>query len=473
MKAQYPLSVGIMAAETIRFTLNGAFTFQGKTYTGEQEAQVHLGHVQFQGDLYPSVEFTPMEDSANFTLRDVIIGVGFHWERPEDQTFLGALRLIVENTTINGRPSTTQLLTAINMIGIEDYLTSVISSEMSATSSMELLKAHAVTSRSWVICPIMRKEKNTQPIHGSITPYRRIVWYERDAHTHFDVCADDHCQRYQGITRISAAAENVRKAIEATWGQVIRDEKDEVCDARFYKCCGGATELFENAWADEYYHYLEYVEDAATPGGQSFCDTKDPRILSQVLNNYDQETADFYHWTVRYSAEEVTQLVRERSGLHFGRILDLVPIRRGVSDRIVELQIRGTNPGNENEIKSVIVGKELEIRRILSTSHLYSSAFEVEKVYGTAEPQKASDNKQDTNSMQRQNTDSKQGTTTVEDCSKNAEQRDMPEAFILHGKGWGHGVGLCQIGAAVMADQGYPYQQILSHYFPGSTLSQL
>lgn len=429
MRQQYPLSVGIMSDPEIRFCLNGTFTFNGKQYTGEQTAEVHLGHVRFGGQLYPELIFTHdnTDEKSSFTLHDVTIGVGFHWERKEDQTFQGDLKIIVEHTTIAGLPINHENLTAINLIGIEDYLTSVISSEMSATSHMELLKAHAVTSRSWVICPIMRQDKNHETVKGIRNDKKRIIWYERDAHTNFDVCADDHCQRYQGITRISAAAESVRKAIESTWGLVLRDEKNEVCDARFYKCCGGKTELFENAWADEHYSYLECVEDSATPGGRSFCDTQDKRILSQVLNGYDQETADFYRWTVRYSADELSRIACERSGIDFGMLKDLKPIRRGPSDRIIELEVVGTKC-------TMIIGKELEIRRILSNSHLYSSAFDVE---------------------------------VERDDEGNAT------AFTLRGHGWGHGVGLCQIGAAVMAEEGYPYEKILSHYFPNSKLGTL
>ena len=421
MRSQYPLRVGIMSEPTIRFTLHGTYSFDGQSFTGEQLVEAHLGHVRWNGSLYPEIELTPADDSCTFTLHDVTIGVGFHWERREDQRFRGGLRLIVERTTIAGLPVSHENITAVNLIGIEDYLTSVISSEMSATSSMELLKAHAVTSRSWVLSPITRKVRNTEKMHGINTPERRIVWYERDSHSRFDVCADDHCQRYQGITRVSAAEDNVRKAIEATWGEVLLDRKGEVCDARFYKCCGGRTELFENAWADVHYDYLESVEDAPSAGAPSFCDTQDKRILSQVLNGYDRETADFYTWQVHYSRGQLSAIVRERLGIDFGEIKELKPLRRGPSGRIYEMELTGTK-------HSMVIGKELEIRRVLSRSHLYSSAFEVEKT---------------------------------------------ADGFVLHGRGWGHGVGLCQIGAAVMADRGYDYYDILKHYFPGAELSKL
>ena len=427
-RSQYPLSVGILLEQpVIRFALRNAFNCNnGNSYQGELSAICHNGKILFDGNLYDELTFTA--DAGTFLIHDVIIGVNFHWQRREDQVFEGNLRLIVENDK----------LTAVNLIGVEDYLTSVISSEMSATSSLELLKAHAVTSRSWVLSPILRGINNTETVKGENTPERHIVWYERDDHRHFDVCADDHCQRYQGIPRLSAAKENVRKAIEATWGLVIKDENGEVCDARFYKACGGATELFENAWANTHFSYLEPVRDDTDhtlpdltveenairwirTAPKAFCNTRDARILSQVLNNYDQETTDFYRWKVTSSQEELSDIIRSRSGIDFGTITDLIPVRRGPSGRIIELRIVGSK-------KTLLVGKELEIRKWLSKSHLYSSAFVIDKQDGK---------------------------------------------FILTGAGWGHGVGLCQIGAAVMADRGYPYEQILAHYFPGSKLEEL
>lgn len=440
MKEQFQLEVGIMAAPIIRFVFRTPYLLGETTYTGEHSVMLHEGRILFDGKSYDELIFRPdlAHNGASFMLRDVIIGVGFHWQRPEDQVFEGSLKFIVEEKAINGAQLNKPQITAINLIGIEDYLTSVISSEMSPTSSLELLKAHAITSRSWVLYPILSNNQNTEKVKGENTDERHIVWYERDAHTRFHVCADDHCQRYQGITRLSAAKENVRKAIEATWGLVIKDQSGQVCDARFYKACGGATELFENAWADTHFHYLEPILDDAEgrlddltneenairwirTSPRAFCNTHDARILSQVLNDYDQETTEFYRWKVSYTQEELSAIVKERSGIDFGQILDLQPIRRGPSGRIVELKIIGSN-------KTMVVGKELEIRKWLSKSHLYSSAFVVDKQDGK---------------------------------------------FILTGAGWGHGVGLCQIGAAVMADQGYSYDKILAHYFPGSKLESL
>lgn len=348
-------------------------------------------------------------------LHDVRIGIGFHWDRTEDQLFEGTMEI---------RDNGDGTQTAINTLDVEDYLSSVITSEMSATSSLELLKAHAVISRSWLLRPMMERARSQEPKANSRegyvdTPERRIVWYERDAHVGFDVCADDHCQRYEGITRRDAhpeAAARVRAAVEATRGMVLVDPTDNnaICDTRFYKACGGRTELFENAWAPHHYRYLESVEC-------SYCNTKDKRVLSQVLNNYDQETQDFYRWTVRYTADELAAIIRERSGIDFGDIQELKPVKRGPSGRIYELEIIGSK-------HRMIVGKELETRKWLSRSHLYSSAFDVE----------------------RDGTD-----------------------FVLRGKGWGHGVGLCQIGAAVMADKGMTYEQILTHYFPGAQLKKI
>ena len=376
--------------------------------------------------VIPGPHSTP--ERPTFLLKNVRIGIGFHWDRLEDQEFEGTLEI---------RDNADGTQTAINRLDVEDYLSSVITSEMSATSSLELLKAHAVISRSWVLRPIISPSTCTDKPDLS-DPDRHVVWYERDAHEGFDVCADDHCQRYEGITRRDEhpeAAANVQKAIDATRGQVLMYD-GKVCDARFYKSCGGATELFENAWANEHYPYLEAVRDEiGTPlpdltieenaqefirtSPSAYCNTTDARVLSQVLNNYDQETKDFYRWTVQYTAAELSDIIRERSGIDFGEILDLVPIKRGPSARLYEMQIVGSK-------RTMVIGKELEIRKWLSRSHLYSSAFVVDR----------------------------------------NEQGD----FILTGAGWGHGVGLCQIGAAVMADQGYTYEQILAHYFPGSEL---
>lgn len=379
--------------------------------------------------VVPGPHSTP--ECPTFLLKNVRIGIGFHWDRLEDQEFEGTLEI---------RDNADGTQTAINRLDVEDYLSSVITSEMSATSSLELLKAHAVISRSWVLRPIISPSTGTDKPDLS-DPDRHVIWYERDAHEGFDVCADDHCQRYEGITRRDEhpeAAANVQKAIDATRGQVLMYD-GKVCDARFYKACGGATELFENAWANEHYDYLEPVRDEiGTPlpdltieenaqafirtSPSAYCNTTDERILSQVLNNYDQETKDFYRWTVQYTKEELSDIIRERSGIDFGEILDLVPIKRGPSARLYEMQIVGSK-------RTMVIGKELEIRKWLSRSHLYSSAF-------------------------------------VVDRNENGD-------FTLTGAGWGHGVGLCQIGAAVMADKGYTYEQILAHYFPGSELKTI
>ncbi len=452
METQRTLQVGIYSEPTIRFTLNTPYTFNGQTYEGEYTATCRNGKVCFQDKEYDEVLFQtlPVGGGGAFTLHDVTIGVHFHWERKEDQTFKGDLRLIIEDTDITGLPLTNeagerqQVVTAIDILGVEDYLTSVISSEMSATSAMELLKAHAVISRSWVLRPILNPASpdtaNLSPSMGE-SEGAIIKWYERDAHVNFNVCADDHCQRYQGITR--QTSDNVRTAIEATWGEVLTYD-GKVCDARFYKSCGGATELFHNCWADEEHPYLQAVHDVAEKNlpdltveenaerwirtsPEAFCNTTDKRILSQVLNNYDQETTDFYRWTVEYTQEELSKLIHERSGIDFGEIIDLIPIRRGPSARLVELKIVGTK-------RTLTVGKELEIRKWLSPSHLYSSAFVVDKY---------------------------------------PLQGDRGLGFRLVGAGWGHGVGLCQIGAAVMADQGYDYKAILAHYFPGADLEQI
>ena len=346
-------------------------------------------------------------------LHDVRIGIGFHWDRTEDQLFEGTMEI---------RDNGDGTKTAINTLDVEDYLTSVITSEMAATSNIELLKAHAVISRSWVLRPMWGETASLKDASGEgwcDTPDRHMVWYERDTHVGYDVCADDHCQRYEGITRRDEhpeAAKRVKEAVNATRGVVLVDPTDNnaICDTRFYKCCGGRTEEFETAWAPRHYRYLLSVECP-------YCNTNDARVLSQVLNNYDRETQDFYRWTVRYTAEELAAIIREKSGIDFGEIEALRPVKRGPSGRIYELEIVGSK-------HRMIVGKELEIRKWLSKTCLYSSAFEVER-----------------------------------------EETD----FVLRGKGWGHGVGMCQIGAAVMADKGYTYEQILAYYYTNAQLKKI
>lgn len=411
VRTEPTIDVGIMQDEEIAFTLNAPYTMNGVRYDSRRYVARKEGmQILFEGKLYEELHFTSSSDnSATFSLHGVTIGKEFHWQQQETQTFQGSLTLrLIDNE-----------LHAINRIAIEDYLTSVIASEMSGTSSEELLKAHAVISRSWLLAQIkgderrkIKGESNNPGIDAplpSVPNVEHIKWYDREAHTHFDVCADDHCQRYQGVSR--KVTPQVYEAIRATRGIVLSYE-GEVCDARFSKCCGGKSELYESCWDDTPHPYLSVVEDP-------FCNTDDPKILSEVLNHYDQST-DFYRWTVKYTQEELSELVRRRGGFDYGDIIDLIPIERGPSGRIIRLQIVGTKATR-------IIGKELEIRRTLSETHLYSSAFEVEK-------------------------------------------RD--DTFILHGSGWGHGVGLCQIGAAVMGAKGYDYKEILHHYYPKAELAE-
>lgn len=432
------VKVGIMNEPEVDFVLFGEYRLaDGTIVTGEQHAEVTAdGQVAWNGTVADKVTFEPSENGF-FELKGVTIGVNFHWERKEDQRFSGALHLIVEN----GR------LTAVNVLPVEDYLLSVISSEMSATASLELLKAHAVISRSWLLAQIDKNKRITEE-HEDYKACEEggedemIKWYDREDHVNFDVCADDHCQRYQGITRQST--ERVRDAIKATWGEVLT-YGGELCDARFSKCCGGVYEEFENCWEPKHYDYLEArrdgedemnfpdltkeaaAEEWILTSPKAFCNTTDKQILSQVLNNYDQETTDFYRWTVEYTQEELSALILRRSGVDYGQILDLQPVARGTSGRLYKLKIVGTK-------KTLTIGKELEIRRTLSPSHLYSSAFIVER-------------------------------HDVTD--------GVPGKFVLRGAGWGHGVGLCQIGAAVMGEKGYNYKEILLHYFINANITTL
>lgn len=432
------IKVGIMSAAEVKFTLDGTFSVLDKTVSGSQVATTDGNVILWNNEKYQELEFIPVDEaSASFELEDVTIGVNFHWERKEVQRFKGALKLIVEHGKI----------TPVNILGVEDYLLSVISSEMSATASLELLKAHAVISRSWLLAQIDKNKRIESSGEKYVAAENKegelIKWYDREDHINFDVCADDHCQRYQGITR--ASTPQVAKAIEATRGQVLMDGEN-LCDARFSKCCGGVYEEFENCWEPVHYKYLVARRDGVNETDfpdltveenarewilsrpEAHCNTADAEILSQVLNNYDQETTDFYRWKVDYTQAEISKLVRERSGEDYGDIVDLIPIARGTSGRLYKLKIVGTK-------KTLTIGKELEIRRTLSPSHLYSSAFVVEKGENGA--------------------------------------NGLPSTFTLKGAGWGHGVGLCQIGAAVMGAKGYPYEEILLHYFIDASIKKL
>ena len=438
------ITVGILSGKEIGFSFPKEFiSSDGIAICGIQQAVYRKGKICWQEKEYDELSFTPQQDTSSFfELQDVTIGINFHWERKEVQRFKGELKIIVEDDR----------LTAINIIPIEDYLTSVISSEMSATASLELLKAHAVISRSWLLnklkvangkLKVIMHPDNTANFELSTLPSQLIKWYDHEAHKNFDVCADDHCQRYQGITRTSTP--QAIEAVFATRGEVLMYE-GEICDARFSKCCGGAFEEFQNCWENVKHPYLIGQRDSKTEtrlpdltkeaeadkwirtSPAAFCNTHNKQVLSQVLNNYDQETTDFYRWRVCYSQQELSELIHKRSGIEFGKIIDLIPVERGTSGRLVRLKIVGT-------LRTLIIGKELEIRRTLSSSHLYSSAFVVDKEY-------------------------------------KEDEKEIPSRFILTGSGWGHGVGLCQIGAAVMGEQGYKYKDILSHYDPGSAIEQ-
>ena len=438
------LRVGILAGDDLHFALEGDFRTRGGNGApaGEYRAQLKgdgivvespAGTFAVQGEL----SFDPADQQSSFVIRDVPIGVQFHWHQRQDQRFGGALALQMTEGT----------LTAVNHIPLELYLKSVISSEMSATGSISMLKAHAVTSRSWLLAQLARSGRlKSGAGHESgwiDNPSERLRWYDREDHRHFDVCADDHCQRYQGLTASSPGT--VEQAVNGTRGLVLTSN-GAVCDARFSKACGGITEAFENVWEPAPQPYLVPVRDCGGSGEPfpnlrdeqeagawirskpvSYCDATDPGTVGQVLVSYDRATVDFYRWRVEYGQDELASIVERKTGLEFGAIRSLTPVERGPSGRLIRLRIVGTK-------RTWVVGKELEIRRTLSATHLYSAAFIVESVGGV---------------------------------------HGIPDRFILSGAGWGHGVGLCQIGAAVMGERGYSFEQILGHYFRGAEITRL
>lgn len=436
---QPDVTVGIVSAQKIHFSLNKPYLAKGEKVLGEQVVEFSEGGVLWNGNQYSQLTFHPQSADASFSLSDVTIGVNFHWERKETQTFLGTLRFVVESDKI----------VAINELPVEKYLESVISSEMSATSSLELLKAHAVISRSWLLAQMKKRREVAESGNNFFSFTKKedtlIRWYDREDHTLFDVCADDHCQRYQGITKETSP--HVAEAIRQTKGQILMDG-EEICDARFSKCCGGITEEFQYCWEDTPKTYLTAVRDIALGvehtlpnltneeeaekwirfNPPAFCNTQDKKILSEVLNDYDQETVNFYRWKEALSQEKLQQLIADKLKMDLGAILDMKAVERGKSGRISKLQIIGTE-------KIFTIGKELEIRRTLSDSHLLSSAFVVDKY--------------------------------------DKDEQGVPQRFELIGAGWGHGVGLCQIGAAVMGEQGYHYDAILLHYYQGAEIKKL
>ena len=440
---QPQIEVGIVAGEKLYFSLIGSFKFNESTVnTGDYTAKIFDSKVIVEDDSGTKTEagsivFMPNSYNSIFELRNVTIGVDFHWEQQESQHFKGALKLIVEDNKVR----------AINIIEVEEYLKSVISSEMSAESSNEFLKAHAIISRSWLLAQIEKiklLQTRDEVYQTSIESDDEIIrWYDRENHKNFDVCADDHCQRYQGLTKIRST--KVLQAVEETKGEVLIYD-DKICDARFSKCCGGLTENFENVWEEVRLPYLTKIADSEFGDTTSvdlriedeaerwirnspaaFCNTTDNKILSQVLPDFDQNTTDFYRWKVEYSQQVISEIIREKSGIDFGQIIKFEAVKRGHSSRIIKLKIIGKK-------RTLIVGKELEIRKWLSKSHLYSSAFVVDHL---------------------------------------EIENDIPQKFVLTGAGWGHGVGLCQIGAAVMGEKGYSYNDILGHYFSGADISKV
>jgi stage II sporulation protein D len=439
------LSVGILTDKKVNFELYGNFAAPGykKSFSGGFTAEVK-GNVIICKSVVSSLEvkneiiFTPQTPSLeSFLIKDVTIGVDFHWQRKERQRFSHSLKLLKDGENI----------VVINILPLEDYLTSVISSEMSAKGSLQSLKAQSVVARSWILAQLEKDrsiKNDDQNSVNKISDDEIIRWYGREKHKYFDVCADDHCQRFQGITKVTTR--NAREAVEQTRGLVILSD-NRICDARYSKSCGGRTENFENTWEPVKHSFLKsiidykYIPDnfdldlAIEENARkwimgnppAFCNTSDKAILSQILIDYDQETVDFFRWKVEYKQAELSSMIKEKSGIDFGDILDLIPVERGASARLIRLKIVGSK-------KTLTIGKELEIRRVLSKSHLYSSAFVVDKIL---------------------------------------DKIEAPVKFIIHGAGWGHGVGLCQIGGAVMAAQGYQFDEILLHYFSGAKIKKI
>ena len=407
------LHVGVTEGKQLRFSADERV--HAMNYVSEGKMRDVMDYGSNRVEVAEMNEF--WSHSEPFTLEGVTIGKQFHWQQREDQVFQGSLHIIAREGQLH----------AINLVPVEQYLESVISSEMAATNSLELLKAHAIISRSWVLRQLRNARRlGPEEVTQSSSVGRLIKYWDHTDHHLYDVCADDHCQRYQGITRQSSPL--VAEAVRATRGKVLADTAGEICDARFSKCCGGRTERFSTCWQEEDYDYLPSIDDPycspefiqQLPGGME-------AVLGQVLNNYDRSTTDFHDWQVDYSQSELSALVEQKLSAGLGQILHLEPLERGASGRIKLLRIVGSE-------KTLEVGRELLIRKALSTTHLYSSWFDV---------------------------------------TEYVSPDDGQPHFRLSGHGWGHGVGLCQIGAAAMALKGFIAAEILAHYYPGATLKQL
>lgn len=439
------IRVGILTEKKIKFELYGDYKVVGyaDTFSGIFTAEVKNNAIVCRGntsviEMADTINFEPDDPySESFLIHDVVIGIDFHWQMYEKQRFIHSLELIREGDN----------LVAINKLPLEDYLVSVISSEMNANCSLQSLKALSVVSRSWLLAQLDKsKSAKTEKRSSSVyqTENEIIKWYDREQHKNFDVCADDHCQRFHGVTKVTT--EIAIKAVSQTRGVVLLSD-DKICDTRYSKSCGGVTEEFENVWEPVKLQYLTSIIDYTHPSENfnldfsnernarkwilgnlpSFCNTRDKIMLSQILVDYDQETTDYFRWQVEYSQVDLSSIIKEKSGIDFGDILDLIPLERGSSARLIKLKIVGSK-------KTLIVGKELEIRRLLSPTHLYSSAFVIDKEIGNDK---------------------------------------VPEKFTIRGAGWGHGVGLCQIGSAVMAEKGYQFDEILLHYFSNALLKRI
>ncbi len=362
---------------------------------------------------YPEAGFIRIEpeDLKNTltVLHDVTIGIQFHWEREEDDDYPYILEFC---------KSSAKKIMAINELPVERYLESVISSEMSGDCPSALLHAHTVIARSWLLAQM-----------------------QNPPHVNYLVCHDDHCQRYQGMRRWTKSAGN---AVKDTHGEVLTYQ-GEICDTRYSKSCGGITENFENCWPPQKVSYCQTIVDApenkispvpdltkeenvrtwVTFRPASFCNAT-PQELERLLVEYDREIKDLFRWEVIYSQDEITKLIESKTQRKLGQLKEIKTGKRGRSGRLLSIDFIGTT-GN------IHVDDQLEIRRVLSPSHLYSACFVVDTEGG---------------------------------------KDSVPDKFILRGGGWGHGVGLCQIGAAVMSTHGYDYKQILQHYYRGTELTQ-
>lgn len=355
-----------------------------------------------------AVVYTPLHEDSRLSLLNLKIGKEFHWQQTVEALLPG---------TVKVRLSPAGEWQTINSLPLEKYLQCVIGSEMNPAAPEEFLKAHCIISRSWALGKIRRTHK-AGGNDAMFSDNCISAWEDTADHSGFDVCSDDHCQRYQGLSDMPS---KIKKIVKDTEGMVLTDAEGNLADTRYSKCCGGKTELFSTCWQETDYPYLISQIDP-------YCDLsslsaqKREKLLRDCFRRYDTSATISNEWELTVSRDEIRNRLSNLFGKETGDVIDMKVETRGLSGRAKGLLIKC-------ESGDYHIGKELTIRRLLSKDCLRSSLFDI---------------------------------TLLSD-----------DNFRIKGKGWGHGVGLCQTGAARMALEGASFHEILSFYYPGTKITTI